>query len=61
MRGAPGMEEIDAEWKRKARAYPLGYQQPSDSDAESGDTNETSWSEEERIWQAKRGEPAETD
>ena len=46
MQGAPGMEKVDVEWKRKARAYPMGFQQQSDSD-ERKEPNENSWSEEE--------------
>ena len=58
MQGAPSMEEVDAEWKRKASAYPMGYQTQSDSD-ERKEPNENSWSEEGEIWRAKRGEPQE--
>ena len=53
MRGAPGMEEVDAEWKRKAFAYPMGYATQSDSD-DRKEPNETSWSEDEEHWRAKR-------
>ena len=60
MQDAPGMEEVDAEWKRKARAYPMGYQTQSDSD-ERKEPNENSWSEEEAIWCAKRGGPKDID
>ena len=53
MRGALGMEEIDAEWKRKAKAYPMGYATQSDSD-DRKEPHETSWSEDEEHWRAER-------
>ena len=59
LRGAPGMQEVDAEWKRKARAYSMGYTTQSDSD-ERKEPNESSWSEKEELWRAKRDAPKES-